>query len=323
MKRLTSVFIVIAVLMTLFCATASASTQYAMCSTPTRDGTVYIRTGAGVSYPATGVVYNGDTLIILQKGSSWHKVHVIRTGLEGWMSGQYITFLGTVNDNTPSWDDDPIKNTYTPDASVRDTDTMINRYGIISSSDGYANLRWGPATSFGVIAKVYNSTQVSVLEENGNWYRCEAGAGRIGYINKNLVKLSETAISKSTGMTGVVRSSDGYASIRNGAGTNYAQLYTLNVGNTITAYGASGDWLKVSSATSWTTAYIHKNLVRFYSAAQTTGNVNLRKGPAKTYDIIRALPSGTKVTLLATDGSFCRVDTGSEIAFLSAKYIQF
>jgi len=262
---------------------------------------------------------------VITKGTTWHRVKVIRTGVEGWMSATYIKFLGYVVDPDTSItpDDTPYSGGYTPDASVTDKDTVVNRYGTISSSDGYANLRWGPSTSFTAIARIYNNTQVAVLEQNGSWYRCEAGNGRIGYINKNLVKLSDSTISNSYGMSGVIRSSDGYAAIRSGAGTNYSQLYTINAGNSITAYGASGDWLILSNYSSWSGAYVYRTLVRFYSAATVTGNVNVRKGPSTSYGIIRTLTTGTKVTLLATDGSFCRVDTGKEIAYISNKYLSF
>lgn len=324
MKKFLSVFLVFSLLWAVFASAAYADTQYAMCSTPTSDGTVYVRAGAGTSYGVMGVACNGDTLIVLTKGTTWHRVKVIRTGIEGWMSGTYIKFLGyVVSPETSTTPDDTPYTGYMPDASAADKDTVINKYGTISSSDGYANLRWGPSTSFASMAKIYNNTQVAVLEQNGSWYRCEAGSGRIGYINKNLVKLTDSVIYSAYGLTGVVRSSDGYATVRSGAGTNYNALYTINAGNAITAYGTEGDWLRISNYSSWNAAYVYRTLVRFYSAATVSGNVNLRKGPTTSYDIIRTLSTGTKVTLLATDGNFCRVDTGKEIAYVSNKYLNY
>ena len=319
MKKLLCTLLLAALLMS---AAALAQTEYAMCSTPTLDGTVYIRQYAGAGQPILGVANNGDTLIVLNHGNTWHKVKVVRTGIEGYIYGSYVTFLGISGGSGSDEPKETDDTGYTPDASVADTDSVINRFGTISSSDGYANLRWGPGTQYSSIARLYNSTQVYVLEQNGSWYRCKADSGRIGYISKNLVTLGDTFY-VSEGLTGVIRSSDGYANIRSGAGTGYSALYTLNVKEAVTAYGASGDWLRISQQYWWSDAYVYRTLVRFYSAATTTGNVNLRTGPSKNYEILRALPTGTQVTLLATDGSFCRVDTGKEIAYVSAKYLSF
>lgn len=322
MKRIISIILIL--VLTAVCSIALADTEYAMCKTPTKDGTVYIRAVAGAGQPVVGIANNGDTLMVLKRGNTWHKVRVMRTGIEGYIYGAYITFLGSSSSGgqSSSGSSSTSSSKYTADASVRDTDSVLNVYGTISSSDGYANLRWGPSTSFSVITRVYNSTQVHVLELNGSWYRCRLSDGKVGYISKKLVKTGST-VSYSSGLNGVIRSSDGYASIRCGAGTSYPALYSLNVGQSVTAYTSSGDWFKVTAPSSWSDAFVHKKLVRFCSAARTTGNVNLRKGPDKTYDIIRALPNGTAVTLLATDGNFCRVDTGKEIAFLSLKYLSY
>ena len=73
----------------------------------------------------------------------------------------------------------------------------------------------------------------------------------------------------------------------------------------------------------WSDAYIYRGLLRFYSRARTTGNVNLRTGPGTSYSKVGVVTNGTAVTLLATDGSFCRVDTGYAIAYLSKKYLNY
>lgn len=326
MKRLFSLLLALALLVIM--ALPAMAEQYAYVKTPTKDGTVYVRSVAGAGKPVVGVANNGDALLILKKGNTWHKVRVIRTGTEGYMYGAYIQFINGSSGSSSSSSSSSsgssyyYHDTYIPDPSVSDSDTVINKYGNVSSSDGYANLRWGPGTSYGVITREYNGTQVWVLEQNGAWYRCADNSGRIGYINRNLLVLGST-VSISGGRSGVIRSSDGYASVRSGPSTSYAQLYTLSVGQTITAYTCSGDWLRVNVPGSWSDAFIYRALLRFYSRARTTGNVNLRTGPSTSYSKLRVVYSGTNVTLLATDGSFCRVDTGKEIAYLSRKYLSY
>ena len=306
------------VLLASFACPALAS-QYAYVKTPTPDGTVYVRTQAGAGKPIAGVANSGETLLILKVGNTWHKVRVIRTGVEGWMYGEYIKFISSAPEEPT-----PVKpeESYTPDASRSDTDKVINRLGSINSKDGYANLRWGPGTDYPVIKKVYAGTTVRALEKNGSWYRCAVGGNTVGYINANLLTLGAT-ISDFNGMEGTVSSGDGYANVRETPSLSGYLLYSLATGKTANAYSSSGDWIKISRPESWNDAFIYRELLRFYHTATTTGNVNIRKGPSTSYGKDGVLSSGTKVILLATDGSFCRVDTGSKIGYVSKKYLDF
>lgn len=320
MKKLLSLLAALA-LICAFCVPALAE-QYAYVKTPTSDGTVYVRSVAGAGQPVVGVANNGDTLVIVSKGNTWHKVKVLRTGVQGYMYGAYIQFIGSGSGSeSGSGSGSGSGSSYTPDASVSGKDTVLNKFGTVSSSDGYANLRWGPGTGYGIITAEYNGTQLWILEQNGAWYRCTDQSGRVGYVNRNLVKLGNTV--NYSGKTGSIRSSDGYAAVRSGPGTSNPILYTLTVGQTATIYGVSGNWFRVSSGSGWSDAYIYSTLLRFYSAAKTTGNVNLRTGPGTSYSKDGVVYNGTKVTLLATNGSFSRVDTGKAIGYVSNKYLSY
>lgn len=314
MKK-TIAFLLAVILLT---ACTAMAAQYATVVTPTSDGTVYVRAVAGAGQPILGVARNGDSLQILKKGNTWHKVRVIRTGLEGYMYGVYISFGSYYHDPEPVYEED---GEYIPDASVADTDTVVNKTGTVSSSEGYANLRWGPDTSFSTMGRLYNGDSVWILEQNGSWYRVHDNSGRIGYVNRSLVKMGATI--STSGRRGIVRSSDGYAMVRTGPSTSYSGLYSLNAGESITTYSSSGEWLRVTSTNAWTEAYIYRGLVRFYSSARATGNVNLRTGPSTSYGKKSVLYNGTAVTLLATDGKFCRVDTGYSIGYASARYLSY
>ncbi len=337
MKKLLVSALILALCAMVLPAVGFSETQYARVTTPTSDGSVYVRAVAGAGQPILGAAKNGDSLVILKRGNTWHKVRVERTGLEGYMYGEYITFLSSSasggwggNGGTgSSWGSGGSTGTgwtggYTPDPSATDDDTVINRIGTVNSSDGFANLRWGAGMEFEVIEKVYNNTSVWALDRNGDWYRCQISSGKIGYIHKNILKIGGTA-TYANGQTAFIRSSDGSANARSGAGTSYSVVYTLAAGQSVKVSGTSGDWYQVSQSSGWgmSSAYIHRSLMRFLSNAATTGNVNLRKGPSTSYGVIRALSTGDSVRLLATDLKFCRVDTGSEIAFISSKYIRY
>ncbi len=326
MKKRISMALVLALLSVVFAAAGMAETLRGTVRTPTSDGTVYVRTQAGEGKPVAGVARNGDSLVILKKGNTWHKVRVVRTGVEGWIYGQYVRFTTTSVNTDSEWggnsglsaDDWSSGRSYTRDASVTDTDSVVNVNAYVTSSDGYANLRWAPSLDSGIIDEIAAGTMVWALERNGSFYRCCTRDGRIGYIHKNLLQLKSTADGV-WNKTGVIRSSDGTAVVRSRASKSGQALYELKVGDRVRIGDSSGEWLRLSGDG----AYVYRTLVRFLSGAETTGNVNVRKGPGTSYSILRTLSEGEAVTLLATDGNFCRVDTGEEIAYVSRKYLRY
>lgn len=332
MKKLLSLIFILTIF--IMSIPAYAGTQYAVVNTPTKDGAAYVRKVAGAGQPIVGAAKYGDTLIILSRGNTWHKVRVVRTGVEGYMYGRYIKFTDYVNDSYTngssqegwgttvgsSWGG---ANAYVPDASLKDADEVVNVNATIRSSDGYANLRWGPSLDYNIIGQITNGTTVWAMEKNGSWYRCVTQDGRMGYISKGLLKLDTKTATGLNGKTATIRSSDGFAAVRAGAGTDHAMLYQLYVGQTTGAYSSTGQWVRVDNVSGWGSAYVHRSLLRFNWNGYTTGNVNVRSGPGTGYSKLGVLSTGTQVRVLATDGKFARVDTGSSAAYVSVRYLNY
>ena len=334
MKKLLGILLTISLFLASIPALA-AGTQYGYCETPTTDGSAYVRKVAGAGQPIVGAAKYGDRLVILSRGNTWHKVRVVRTGVEGYMYGKYVRFGEYVSDNdyTGSFGDTGWgttgnggwggTNTYVPDASIKDADEVLNVNAAVRSSDGYANLRWGPGTNYNTMGKIYNGTTVWALEKNGSWIRCATADGRIGYISKGLLKLDSQTATGLNGKAATIRSKDGFAAVRAGAGTDYAMLYQLYVGDQTNAYSSAGQWIRVENESGWGGAYIHRSLMRFHWNAVTTGNVNLRKGPGTNFDKLGVAYPGMALKLLATDGKFARVDTGTSTVYVSVNYLKY
>lgn len=334
MKKLLNFFLIISLFL-LSLPVYAAGTQYAYCDTPTSDGSAYVRKVAGAGRPIVGAARHGDKLVVLSRGNTWHKVRVVRTGVEGYMYGKYVRFAEYVNDDY-NYVDQPqggwgttdsggwgTAGYYIPDASVKDADEVVNVDATVRSSDGFANLRWGPGMEYNVISRIYNGTTVWALEKNGDWVRCATQDGKIGYVSKGLLKLEADTASGVNGKTATIRSRDGFAAVRNGAGTNHSMLYQMYVGDRANAYSSTGQWVRVENLSGWGGAYIHRSLMRFNWSAVTTGDVNIRKGPGTNYGKLGVAYRGMQVKLLATDGSFARVDTGTGVAYMSVRYLDY
>ena len=56
-------------------------------------GSIYLRTGAGTKYAANGVVKNGDSITVLDKGKVWSRIKT-SDDREGYIKNLYIYGLG-------------------------------------------------------------------------------------------------------------------------------------------------------------------------------------------------------------------------------------
>ena len=205
-RKILSALLIGAMLLTM-AVPALAETLYGTVVTPTKDGAAYVRRVAGAGQPIVGSAKNGDQLIILKKGNTWHRVKVVRTGVSGWMYGDYVRFSAATTD--------------------------INQPGKVASSAGYANFRTGAGTDSTVISRLNNGSQLNVISKTGSWYYVyHAASGNYGYVSANLVSLTADDTGVSTA-TATVQSSDGFANLRKGPSTNYGIVAPLYNGTAV------------------------------------------------------------------------------------------
>lgn len=104
-------------------------------------------------------------------------------------------------------------------------------------------------------------------------------------------------------------------------------------GSKVTILGSSGRFYKVED-NHGRTGYVHKTLVSTGSSSSsssssstaktgvTTAAVNLREGAGTSYDIIKVLPKGTKVTIVKRGDSWTKVKALGETGYISNAYFK-
>lgn len=110
--------------------------------------TVNLRMGAGSEYPVIDKCARGTRLEILDESENWYRVRVAGTGVEGWMSKNYIS------------------------------------RGLEARSTGRVNLRRGPGTGYTVIKTLALGQEVTVTWVGDGWSRVEIGE-ESGYISNS------------------------------------------------------------------------------------------------------------------------------------------
>ena len=272
-------------------------------------GYANFRTGPSTSSSIITQLSNGASLNVISKTGSWYSVYYAPTNTYGYVSANLVSL------------------------TTSSSGSAASRSATVSSSDGFANLRKGAGTNYGVVTKLYNGTAVEIVSQSGNWSRVNVpSTNQYGYVYTKLLRTSDGDIEWVNGWnsanaytTGKISSSDGYANFRTGAGTNYSVMAKLYNDVLVSILDTSGNWYKVQLSDAGQTGYVHKNLVKKLDAQgtrTTTGNVNLRTGPGTNYERKTVISKGTPVSILSTSGNFARVNAQGWIGYVSLNYLK-
>lgn len=221
LKRIFLIVLVAALLLPTIAMAATVKTQYS-------DGSLVVRSGPGTNYGKASWVKHGQSITVLEKGTTWSKIKVDSTGRTGYIKTKYIS-------------------------GDTDSGSLLGAYELGTVTTRYAssrvNLRKGAGTAYGIVTGLSRGTLLFIKGEQGNWYKVHTVYGDEGWISKNYVN-------------------DG-------------------------------------------------------TAAETTANVNLRKGPGTAYSAIKVLPDGTDCRAIAVDGDWTKVKVGKSTGWVYSRYITY
>lgn len=322
MKKKFLVLILAAVLLLTCLATAGAlaETISATMKMPNAGGSLHLRSKASKTSASVGYVQDGDSLQVDMgvaardsEDELWVKVKVTRTGKTGYIKSKYIN------------------------RSAGPT-VYVNPEG------GNLKVRSGPSTSYSVAGYVAHGQSISVQNRGDVWSKVKVtSTGVTGYIKTKYIfgatagvvvspnTSSSSTSSSSSASTALPSSYDaasvmtrtafGTVNLRSGAGTGYSSVAKLSRGTKLAVIGKSGDWYKVQTS-SGKVGYISATYVSFGINANTTANVNFRKGAGTGYGVIRSLSKGTTVVVHSVSGNWANVTAGGTRGYVSVNYLK-
>lgn len=100
---------------------------------------------------------------------------------------------------------------------------------VITDPGSTLNVRSGPSTSYGIVAKLKPGQVVEVTSTSGSW----------GKISSGWISLDYTGVATKTSGT---RFTTDNLVLRQGPGTNYTKLLTIPKGGSVTAYYVYSNW---------------------------------------------------------------------------------
>jgi len=212
----------------------------------------------------------------------------------------------------------------------------------VKSSDGYANVRNGPGTSYQIVGVLKSGTQVGIIEKGEKWTKTTAG----GWVANSLLTTTKPVTSVGTTTVGAPQDSVSTQkttttlNIRSTPSISGKVVGTIPKGASATVTGAvSNGWYPVSykSVKGWASAkYLTATGAKTATAAPTptttapkgTGNyayattsLNMRFGPKCDSGVVTVLPKGAKVYVQDTMNGWYNVQYGSKIGWASGRYL--
>ena len=124
--------------------------------------------------------------------------------------------------------------------------------------------------------------------------------------------------------------------VRKGPGTNHAIVAKIPKGVTVQVVSKEGDWLKVQSKHGNPPGYISTkyarpsneqatgNEVPIKGTYMTTADINVRKGPGLSYEIVAKIPKDTKIQVVGAEGEWLKVQSkrGNPPGYIEKRYAQ-
>lgn len=141
---------------------------------------VNLRSGPGTNYDIVGSANQGEILTLLDITGDWYQVQT-SVGLQAYIKAE---FTQTTEKATPV----PAPFPSQPDSPVS---TSVNQVEVIS---GTVYLRSGPGSNFDQMGSVSEGDILSVLGQEGDWYKIEKADGSSAYIAGWLVTSTNVAV---------------------------------------------------------------------------------------------------------------------------------
>ncbi len=274
---------------------------------------VNLRSAATTDSQVVRVLNKGVSVSMTGENGSWYKVTAGEYA--GYISKTYVT---------------PVSES----AGGAQTGETIYASAVPGKTTTGVNMRAAATTNSSVLKVLGRGTEISVLGENGGFYKIEQG-GRTGYASKDYVQLIEDS-----GDAGTPSGETIYAAAKNGVTTVTVNmrrepegevLHTLPANTKVTLTGENGVWYKVTYGNS--TGYISKSYISIIEestgGSETTGgalrvtaqSLNMRRGPGTGYSIIKVLTYGKELTFYSLEDGWYYVSVGGDTGYVSAKYV--
>ncbi|EHK2334640.1 SH3 domain-containing protein [Clostridium perfringens] len=303
-----------------------------------------VREGASTSSKVIGSLSGNTKVIIVGEEGAFYKIEY--TGSHGYVAKEYV------KDVTESSNSNQGTQTQEKPSIPENTE----KTGIVNVSSSL-NVREGASTSSKVIGSLSGNTKVTIVGEEGAFYKIEY-KGSHGYVAKEYVKdVTESSNSnqgtqtpekpstpENTEKTGIVNVSSSL-NVRSGASTSSKVIGSLSGNTKVTIVGEEGAFYKIEYKGSH--GYVAKEYVKDVTesnnsnqgtqtpekpstpeSTEKTGivnvssSLNVREGASTSSKVIGSLSGNTKITIVGEEGAFYKIEYKGSHGYVAKEYIK-
>ena len=303
-----------------------------------------VRNEASTSSKVIGSLSGNSKVTIVGEEGAFYKIEY--KGSQGYVAKEYIKDVTESNNSN--------QGTQTPEKPSTPENT--EKTGVVNVSSSL-NVREGAGTSSKVIGSLSGNTKVTIVGEDGAFYKIEY-KGSHGYVAKEYVKdVTESNNSnqgtqtpekpstpESTEKTGIVNVSSSL-NVREGASTSSKVIGSLSGNSKVTIVGEEGAFYKIEYKGSQ--GYVAKEYIKDVTESnnsnqgtqtpekpstpentEKTGvvnvssSLNVREGAGTSSKVIGSLSGNTKVTIVGEDGAFYKIEYKGSHGYVAKEYIK-
>ena len=303
-----------------------------------------VRSSASTSSKVIGSLSGNTKVIIVGEEGAFYKIEY--KGSHGYVAKEYVKDVTESNNSN--------QGTQTPEKPS--TPESAEKTGVVNVSSSL-NVREGASTSSKVIGSLSGNTKVTIVGEEGAFYKIEY-KGSHGYVAKEYVKdVTESNNSnqgtqtpekpstpESAEKTGVVNVSSSL-NVREGASTSSKVIGSLSGNTKVTIVGEEGAFYKIEYKGSH--GYVAKEYVKDVTESnnsnqgtqtpekpstpentEKTGivnvssSLNVREGASTSSKVIGSLSGNTKVTIIGEEGAFYKIEYKGSHGYVAKEYIK-
>ena len=215
-----------------------------------------LRTGPSMSDTVVGHVFQGQRVQAIGRNdsSTWLKVRILETGLEGWISAAYVQVNVAVSSlPVMTGGSTAPAATSAPAATAVPTATPVPQDGAAVVNSGALNMRSGPGVGYGVVAVVYQGQTVVLLgrTSDSSWAKVRNSASQEGWVNATYlnanIAISSLPVVDAATLTAVGTVNTGALNVRSGPGVEYGITAVIYQYQSVGLLGRNSDssWVKV------------------------------------------------------------------------------
>ena len=298
-----------------------------------------VRSSASTSSKVIGSLSGNTKVTIVGEEGAFYKIEY--KGSHGYVSKEYV------KDVTESSNSN--QGTQTPEKPS--TPESTEKTGIVNVSSSL-NVREGASTSSKVIGSLSGNTKVTIVGEEGAFYKIEY-KGSHGYVSKEYVKdVTESNNSnqgtqtpekpstpENTEKTGVVNVSSSL-NVRSSASTSSKVIGSLSGNTKVTIVGEEGAFYKIEYKGSH--GYVAKEYIKDIKDEVVTepekpstpentektgivnvsSSLNVREGASTSSKVIGSLSGNTKITIVGEEGAFYKIEYKASHGYVAKEYIK-